>query len=486
MILINKNMKTNLFNIITTFAVLLYGLNAWAQCPAPTGYTSVAINGNCWLNKNTQAPNGDSLWTKMQITNVSGNPCPDGWRLPTLQEFSDAASALNITASNEHPVFFWTADNISTGSGTETNYQIIYFENCDYSMLYGGNDDDAYAVRCVKSGFPVVATLSVDPVLNYSAICQSKLTDEGTPAATVRGVCWGTNATPTTTASNTTVTNDGTGLGEYSTTMASLTPGTTYYVRAYATNDMGTAYGDILEFTPENPCGSATTVSDHQGNTYGVVAVGTQCWTKQNMKCTTLPSGATLTSTSEATYLPYYTTTTGTVNDWSYTEYYYNWAAAMAITGLSENTPYDYSTEGVRGICPEGWHLPTAADWDVMNNYLNNIPMLVCGSEAYNVAKNIAATSGWLSYKAYECQPGYNQSENNSTDFTAYPAGWFNAFTNSFQHQGANAYFWTSTQGNNTTADTRSLSFDFPAIGGDLYMKNFALSVRCLKNSSSH
>lgn len=68
---------------------------------------------------------------------------------------------------------------------------------------------------------------------------------DGGGTVSVRGVCWNTTGTPTTADSKT---EDGTGDGAFTSTMTGLTQGTTYYVRAYATNEAGTAYGSQMTF----------------------------------------------------------------------------------------------------------------------------------------------------------------------------------------------------------------------------------------------
>ena len=65
---------------------------------------------------------------------------------------------------------------------------------------------------------------------------------------TARGVCWSTTPNPTVLGNHTT---DGSGLGSFTSSIIGLTSGTTYYIRAYATNSVGTAYGEQLTFTTQ-------------------------------------------------------------------------------------------------------------------------------------------------------------------------------------------------------------------------------------------
>ena len=72
------------------------------------------------------------------------------------------------------------------------------------------------------------------------------MTDDGGYESSVRGVCWSTSPNPTVADAHTI---DGTGIGSFSSTMTDLMPNTTYYVRAYATNLLYTAYGNEESFT---------------------------------------------------------------------------------------------------------------------------------------------------------------------------------------------------------------------------------------------
>jgi len=92
---------------------------------------------------------------------------------------------------------------------------------------------------------PSLTTASVSSITTVSAISGGEVTSDGGAEVTVRGVCWGTETNPEVTGSHTT---DGEGAGSFSSDLTGLTPGTTYYVRAYASNSEGTAYGDETFF----------------------------------------------------------------------------------------------------------------------------------------------------------------------------------------------------------------------------------------------
>ncbi len=96
---------------------------------------------------------------------------------------------------------------------------------------------------------PVLTTLSASNITATTADAGGDITDDGGATVTARGVCYSTNPNPTL-ADN--FTTDGTGTGTFVSSITGLTPNVTYYLRAYATNSEGTAYGNEISFTTDN------------------------------------------------------------------------------------------------------------------------------------------------------------------------------------------------------------------------------------------
>ena len=93
---------------------------------------------------------------------------------------------------------------------------------------------------------PTVTTSTVSNTTSSTATCGGNVTNDGNATVTARGVCWSTSHNPTVSNSHTT---DGSGTGNFTSSMTGLSANTTYYVRAYATNSVGTAYGNEVSFT---------------------------------------------------------------------------------------------------------------------------------------------------------------------------------------------------------------------------------------------
>jgi uncharacterized protein (TIGR02145 family) len=98
---------------------------------------------------------------------------------------------------------------------------------------------------CTKEK-PTVTTNNVTNIQTSSAVSGGKVTDDGNADVTARGVCWSTVYNPTV---NDPKTLDGLGIGSFTSDITQLLPGTSYYLRAYATNSEGTGYGKVVSFT---------------------------------------------------------------------------------------------------------------------------------------------------------------------------------------------------------------------------------------------
>lgn len=92
---------------------------------------------------------------------------------------------------------------------------------------------------------PTVTTTAIIDITDVTATGGGNVTSDGGATVTARGVCWNTSTNPTTANSHT---SNGTGTGSFTSYLTSLTNNLTYYVRAYATNSVGTAYGSNVSF----------------------------------------------------------------------------------------------------------------------------------------------------------------------------------------------------------------------------------------------
>ena len=127
-------------------------------------------------------------------------------------------------------------------------WSMLGFLMLSLTLFNSCSDDNSTGPALPK--VPTVSTASVSAITDSTADCGGTITSDGGAAVSVRGVCWSTGATPTT-ADNTTA--DGDGSGNFTSSLTGLTAGTPYYVRAYATNSVGTAYGSVQSFSTTAP-----------------------------------------------------------------------------------------------------------------------------------------------------------------------------------------------------------------------------------------
>ena len=116
------------------------------------------------------------------------------------------------------------------------------------TVYYDGGT--ATAVRDVVVGIhtsttPTVTTTAASSITSTCASSGGNVSSGGGYSVTARGVCWSTSANPTISNSKT---SDGAGIGSFVSSIAGLSSGTTYHVRAYATTSVGTGYGSSLSF----------------------------------------------------------------------------------------------------------------------------------------------------------------------------------------------------------------------------------------------
>lgn len=197
--------------------------------------------------------------------------------------------------------------------------------------------------------------------------------------------------------------------------------------------------------------GEITAVRDHQNNSYGVVQIGTQCWMRENMRCTSTKGGTNLVvSSAVSTTIPY-----------AYNSNSYNW-------GLL------YNQLAAKDICPTGWHLPTVSEFSTM----------IMAAQANNEAIRLAGGEDWNVDTTNYNAPGYRENPNrNITNFTAVPAGFYSylAFLGGYNLY---AYFWTADDwaNDNTYAHYLELSYNSNSIQRSYITKSCGLSIRCVRD----
>ena len=302
--------------------------------------------------------------------------------------------------------------------------------------------------------YPVLTTTAITGINGTTATAGGNSTSDGNATITARGVCWSTTANPTDALSTKTV--DGTVTGAFTSAITGLTANTNYYVRAYATNSFGTAYGAQVSFN--------TLTSN-----IAPVTIGTQTWSSTNLDVTTYSDGTPIPQVTDPTQWAALTTgawcyyNNDSANGTTYGKLY-NWYAVAGMDDNDPNTPNKI-------LAPIGFHVPSDAEWTTLIDYLGG------GGVAGGKMKEIGTTH-WASP---------NISATNTSGFTALPGGLRYGSGDVFEG-GAFNYInhdfnsWTSSGRYTPDAGSINVSFNTRNSYQGYLGRSYGLSVRCLKD----
>jgi len=391
-----------------------------------TGLTTIQATFNAEVN----SQGGGTVTERGAVWNTSGNPTVNSNRVPSgVGTGIYTATLTGLSAGSNYYVRAYAINN----------FGISYGIDISFTTLFG------------------LATLTTNNVITQSTTASSggNITDNGGSTVTARGVVWNTAGTPTISDSKTT---DGSGTGSYLSNMTLLSPSTIYYVRAYATNSTGTAYGNEVTLTTSAPfsCGTFT-VSDIDGNSYNTIGIGNQCWMSENLKTSRYRNGGSI---------PYVVGNTDwaslTTGAWSY---YDHDEANNAVYGKLYNW---YTTLGDT-LCPAGWHVPTDAEWTTLTTYLG-------GESVAGGKMKLIGTTYWH-------DP--NTGATNESGFSALPGGYRNN-DGGFAGIRNDVFFWSAQYGGIYASSRRLFSLSNGVQRESYYLNDSRLkggaSVRCLKD----
>jgi len=439
------------------------------------------------------------LWNEiMQYVTTEGTQgiCPAGWHIPTDAEFTTLTSFLGgISVAGgkmkETGTTHWTSPNTGATNisgftalaGGDRDHNGTFYTFGDFGIYWSSTEISSsnawdrhlyyftdfldrfnslksmgYSVRCLwdagsSTSTPTVTTSAVTNITHTTATSGGNVTSDGGTTVTARGICWSLTPNPTITDSHTT---DGTGTGNFTSAITGLIANTTYYVRAFATNSIGTGYGNELNFkTPLISCPGTTTVS-YGGITYNTVQLGSQCWLKENLNIGTRING----SQNQ--------TNNGFLEKYCYDDIETNCDVFGGLYQWNEMMQY-VTTEGTQGICPTGWHLPSDGEWTTLTSFLGGNP---------------GQDGGKMKETGYTHWYSPNTGATNASYFTALGGGY--CLTVAFVNQYSNAEFWSSSEYSSSNAWYRYLHYNSDGMMRDnSYSKTGGFSVRCLKDLSS-
>ena len=343
---------------------------------------------------------------------------------------------------------FSNNSDIDMTNGTFTQCEGVLYDSGGELNNYSGNED--YTLTICPDGSGTSTVLEFISFVTQASVDVLTIFNGTTTSDPILGTYSGTQTLGTITADN---------------TSGCLT------LRFVSNGGVNTA-----GFAANISCDFFGTVTDIDGNTYDYLTYGNQVWTVDNAEMVTYRDGTPIPQVTDNT--EWQNLTTGA---WAYYNNdptkprLYNWYAVMGIHDTDPNTPN-------KEFAPEGWHVPSDAEWTTLENYLIANGYNYDGTTTENkIAKAMASTTGWISYDTTGV-PGNDQSLNNSSGFNAFPEGNRDSF-GSFSNEGNDAVFWSSTEYNTTSTWGRYLySNSSYLIRNYSYFKQAGFSVRFVRD----
>jgi uncharacterized protein (TIGR02145 family) len=302
-----------------------------------------------------------------------------------------------------------------------------------------------------EENLPLVRTIGATDISRHSAIVHGEVIDDRGSFIREKGICFSVdNPEPTIENSRT---REGTDAGEFASVFGGLDAGTLFYIRAYATSQQGTGYGNILTFrTLEIPGQVSSIVDERDGKTYQTRVYGNAIWFTDNLS-----------------YLPEINQPSVTATAPRYYVYDY-----WGVNPLDARQTQAFNTHGVlynwtaaSGACPPGWRLPNLQDWKDLIAFF--------GDEN--------AAGGRLKSNDPQTWDFPNEAANNESGFRALPSGKMLTDELIFKQLGSHAYFWVADEyePDRSYAHAYKLRYNSGAIMDTVNIKSDGFCVRCIK-----
>ena len=343
--------------------------------------------------------------------------------------------------------FYWSSTQSGTLAGLLQLSETWVTTGVYYQKMKG------HSLRCLRNWLPVtlptVTTNEISNITRNTATGGGNVTSEGGIFVQSRGICWNTSSNPTIADPHA---YGGNGTGTFTCNMTGLTPGTLYYVRAYATNSVGTSYGNEVTFTTIPPwaCGDTLMKSHNAGNvapvtksvTYGTITnipgETSKCWITQNLGADHQADSVNDPTEPSAGWFWQFNRMQGYKHDGT-TRTPSSW-----VTSISENSDWVTANDPCGLLLGTGWRIPTSTEWT-----------------------NINSTGGWSNWSGpWGSDLKLHAAGNLGSDGALYNRGYWGSF-------------WASTQYDN------DMGYDIYFNAGEsptgVCWKNFGLSVRCLR-----
>lgn len=340
---------------------------------------------------------------------------------------------------------------------TELTDSTVYYVRAYATNKVGTAYGNQLTFTTPPSGVPVLTTTAVTALTSTTAASGGTISDDGGSSVTRRGIVWGTTPNPTIAGNRTT---NGSGTGVFTSNMTGLTNGTVYYVRAYATNSDGTAYGNEITFL--------TPVTDIEGNVYRTVKIGEQTWMAQNLKTTRFNNN---------TPIPNVTSGTLWVGLDTLHTPAYSWYQNAVANKDTHGGLYNWFAVSTGNLCPTGWHVPTEAEFQALERQIG-VPLDSLdfwGWRGVGKGSNLKNNTGWT-----------GGNGDNTTGFSATPDGYRAWVDGAFYGINQIVYYWLASDDAVNHKPEQGWYRRLDGTDTRIYKatthKGGGKSIRCLKN----
>ena len=368
-----------------------------------------------------------------------GKVTADGDTAVTAQWFKYGLSAGSLSDSLAVSVVVTPFSAVASGLANGTTYYVAAFAK----NVKGTSPGDTLSFTTYAA--PTVDTDTASSVTSSAAMLSATITATGGAAVSATGFKYATNSALTTPSD---IAGSGTS-SPFTGSLTGLTAATQYWAVGYATNSVGTSYGDTITFTTNVPFACGTSTVTYDGHPYTTVLIGSQCWFKENLRNDNYNDGSPIPGNLDNSTWMYTTSGAQTVYD----EGGSNGAINLATYGRLYNW---YAVTNAAGLCPTGWHVPTDAEWTALETHL--------GAGAGNQLK--AASPTW--------------DGTNSSGFSALPGG-YRYISGSFSGLGGYGGWWSSSP-SGSSAWYRDLDFGSSIVYQGSNNVRFGFFVRCVRD----
>ena len=310
-----------------------------------------------------------------------------------------------------------------TGLQEGTTYFVRAYATNSKGTAYG---EQVSFTTAVTISLPSVTTSAVTQITETSAVAGGNVTSDGNASVTERGVVYSLSANPSISDLSSTIVRSGSGTGSFTCNLTGLEEGKKYYVRAYAMNSKGTAYGTEVTFTTNKQSGNGTE------NGYAYVDLGL------SVKWATMNVGASQ-AEGYGSYFAWGETTTKSTYDWSTYKYCngsYNtltkYNTSSSYGTVDNKTQLELSDDAARVNWGGSWRMPTDAEWTELREQCTWTWTTQNGVKGYKVTSK---KSGYTNNSIFLPVAGYRD------DSLLYGAGSVGDYWSSSLYTGGSPYY---------------------------------------------